>query len=1017
MLSHPWRFELFGGLRAHRNGREITRFRTRKTASLLACLVYFPARTPSRDELAELFWPDAAPNAGRINLRTALASLRRQLEGPDSPVGTVLLADNNNIRLNPCAFTSDVADFARLLQQRVVPVNRDAAVSCCVPALAEAVALYRGELLPGFYEEWIVPERLRTAEACYEALHRLVRAVEQSGDLTRALDYALRAVGLDPWRQEGHEDAIRLYAATDQTVAARRQLRVLEKLLREELHCEPSPSVRALIESLRNPSARPLSDPQKAPERLLPPQTGATLPVPSPPSPPPLPVAMTRFFGREEEIASLQAFVNRETNPPGDGATTGARLITLTGPGGSGKTRLALEVARRSAARFDDLVYFAALAEIDDAALIPDKLLSALGLLRKAETDPLLQVIDALRRRPALVILDNFEQLVDAGSQTIEMLCGLPGLICLVTSRQRLGMEGEQEFPVLPLPTPTHVSSTAAVSAFPSVQLFTDRAQLVRPDFQITARNAAAIGRLCDRLEGLPLALELAASWAAVLSPTQMLEQMEDRFAFLVSRNRGRPPRHKTLHAAIDSSVRLLNPETRPLFARLAIFRGGWTSEAAQHVCVVPETLPHLALLQEHSLVQANEHEAVMRFSMLESLRQFAWAQVTPVERGDLAARHARYFLRLAEEAESALATAEQTQWLDLLDTEHDNMRAALVWAQSESGDTETLFALVCTLSRFWFLRGYFQEGRKRLEEALNCDASRVPARLRARALLESAMLAHYHGDNRVAYAYARQSLSLYESLGDERGVAQAYNRLGNVATIQGDHEAAAGYQQAVLQFWRRLGVTREIASALNNIGNNANARGDYAAARSSFEEGLVLARMSADASVTAILVGNLGLTTLFQGDPAAAQRHFEESLALRRQLGSQQGIAGSKANLAMAAFEMGRLEEAIRLNAEALILQNDGGDTHSLAYSFEACMLFSVSQGDYRRAALLGGAAEAIREKTRSPLNVAYFRSHSERSRDAICLHLKAARMRDAWNEGRALSIEQSVSLALKEP
>jgi predicted ATPase/DNA-binding SARP family transcriptional activator len=1010
MLPSPWRFELFGGLRARQDTREITRFRTRKTASLLAYLAYFPTRTPSRDELAELFWPDAAPNAGRVNLRAALASLRRQLEPPNVPTGTVLLADNATIRLRPAAFTSDVADFERLLRS-------EAASADTLPALVAAVALYRGELLPGYYDEWIFPERMRAAESCYGALCRLAEDLERSGDLERALDYALRGVGLDALREEAHSAVIRLYAATGRPTAALSQYRVLERLLQKEWNMRPSQALRAMIAGLREPSERasiPFSTFSKAPSKAVPPS--AEKPSALAPQTSSLPLPLTRFFGREDEIAALLSLLSRTEDPWPDAPRGGARLITLTGPGGSGKTRLALEVARRWEDTFEHAVYFAALAELSDITLLPDKLLTTLGLTRIGEADPLARVIAALRRHPALLVLDNFEQLVASGVEVIGALCSVPGLTCLITSRQRLGIEGEREFPVPPLPTPVPPRTAADLAAFPSVQLFTDRAQLVRPDFQITARNAAAVGKLCYQLEGLPLALELAASWATVLTPAQMLAQMEDRFAFLVGRNTGRPLRHQTLHNAIESSYRLLNPELQRLFARLAIFRGGWTWEAAQQICAAPDTLRNLALLQEHSLVLTSESGNTMRFSMLETLREFAWTQLTPVEQAEIAALYARYFLRLAEEAAAALDTADQAIWLERLEAEHANLRAALAWYGSEAGDVEMLYSLACALARFWFLHGYFQEGRKRLEEALACDAPTLPPQLRARALLESGTLAHFQGDNGVAMDCVRQSLDLYEAAGDERGVARSYRCLGNIATVQGDYAAAAVYQEAVLEFWRRRGGARDIAAALNNIGNTANAGGDYAAARAAFEEGLVLARTVQDASLTAVLVGNLGLTALFQGDLTAAQVCFEESFVLRRQIGNRQGIAGSKANLAMVAFEQGELEEAIRLNAEALDIQKDLGDRNGIAYSLEAWMRFASATGDARKAAQCGGAAEALRAEIASPLTMAYFCAHRERSLELLRTRLDAATLHEAWKQGRAMTLEQAVALTAKE-
>ncbi len=1010
MISPIWRFELFGGLRLRQESREITRFRTRKTASLIAYLAYFPGRTPSRDDLVELFWPEAEPNVGRVNLRTALASLRRQLEPPDVPGGSVLITDNNSIRLHPDSFTSDVADFHRLMAA-------GAAHSHSTRSLAEAVALYRGDLLPGHYDDWIVPERLRLTEACYTALRRLIAANEQSGDLDTALDYALRAVGVDPLREEGYGDLIRLYLARGRPAAALRQYQDLERLLCRELNMAPSATLRALADMARQMSPQthvPSLPRREALSPTLPTPAGNPhVPLGSAPIPACLPTARTRFFGREEELVYLMRLLGHSDSPIPQTPSAAFPLVTLTGPGGSGKTRLALEVARRYADTLDIAVYFVALADLQDVALLPDKILMALGLPRTTPSEPLAQIGAALRQRPSLLVLDNFEQLADAGIPIVHALCELPGLSCLVTSRQRLGIESEQEFPVRPLPTPAQPQSPADLTAFPSVQLFTDRAQKVRPDFQITAHNAVAIGKLCDRLEGLPLALELAATWAAVLTPTQMLEQMEDRFAFLVSRSKGRPPRHQTLHAAIESSYLLLTPELQRLFARLSIFRGGWTWEAAQNICSTPNALQHLALLRDHSLLLATESGTTMRFSMLETLREFAGSRLPPTEQAAQSERHASYFLAFAEEAEQGLFGAEQALWLERLEAEHDNLRAALAWSRTEGGDGRIRLALPCALTKFWSLRGGFQEGRKHIEEALAGSTQDIPISLHARTLLEGGLLAEPDGDLDTAHAYTLQALRLYESIGEEYGMARACSRLGAIASVRGDYAASFAYQETVLLFWRSHGTKREIASALNNLGNTANVQGSYVAAQAHLLEALPLARELEDTFMIAVIVGNLGLTALYQGDKETAQRRFEECLSLRRQIGMPLGVAASKANLAMVAFEAGDLDTASRLNAEALVVQVERGERLGIAYSLEACTLFAVAKGDYDRAARLGGAAEAIREAIRSPLTLPYFRSHWERAVIALHTHRNAARLRTAWDEGRMMPLVHAVALA----
>ena len=711
---------------------------------------------------------------------------------------------------------------------------------------------------------------------------------------------------------------------------------------------------------------------------------------------------MTQLLGWLEAIPDTRETVTRPI------------LLTLTGPGGAGKTRLALEIAQRSLEKFEKSVYFVALAELNDASLLPDKLLTAFGLRRGGPEEPLVQALTALHSRPTLLVLDNVEHLLEGVINLLQTLTAVPGLTCLVTSRKRMDIDGEREFPVLPLPTPSYPHPPNVLTQFPSVQLFLDRAQMVRPDFQITPRNAADIGKLCAQLEGLPLALELAASWSAVLTPAQMLEQMQKRFTFLVSRTRGRPERHRTLYTTIESSYRLLPRNLQQLFVRLSVFRGGWTWEAVQEVCAIENALTELAVLREHSLVVTTENDSAMRFGMLETLREFAQMLLTPTEQTDLSRRHAHYFCRLAERAEPYLTTGEQVTWLDRLEMEQDNLRAALAWCRQDPGEEPTLFAIVCSLSKFWSLRSYFKEGRRHLAEALSCSALVVPRRLYARALLESGILAQFHGDIVIAENYMQLSLAQYETLKDERGAAQVYTRLGILASLQGNHKEAIAYHTVVLQFWRTTGTARETASALNNLGNIANIQGDYSAAHRYLKEGIGLALPLEEHYLIATIVGNLGLTQLYQGRLESANRYFAESLTLREHLGNRTGVAGSKANLAMAAFEMGHISEAIGINIEALRIQAEIEERHGIAYSLEAAMLFCVAQQQYVQAARLGGAAEALREQIHAPLTLHYFRAHFGRSIASLRANLSPELLRRAWSEGRGLTFSQAITIVL---
>ncbi|MES2459243.1 MAG: BTAD domain-containing putative transcriptional regulator, partial [Armatimonadota bacterium] len=689
-MTTVWRVCLLGGLRAERDAEVVARFRSQKIGALLAYLALFPRRPHTREELADLLWPDSEPETARTNLRTALSSLRRQLEPPGIPAGTVLVSSGSgDISLNPSLIETDVAQFEEVIKRATRPaLPRDEYLRL----LEEAVSLYGGPLLPGVYETWATTERDRLASAYLDALRRLVAHHEQAGNPEIALGFARRSVTADPLAEDAHADVIRLLQAVGDRAGARRQFDELSRLLEEQFGGEPAPETRALLAA--KPAPRLTTAPSPVPDAKprtttvdepighsgLKTLTGTRQPLSPPAAPLNLPLTLTRFFGREQELAELRA----RLSPQGTSGSGGTRLVTLTGPGGSGKTRLAVETARGLGADFPGGIWFVPLADLREAEHIGGALADALGLPRAQTTSPLQQAIEALAQktsadRPVLLVLDNFEQLVGEGGADVahELLAGVPSLSCLVTSRQRLLIDGEQEFALAPLPAPFETGKTIwtgdtsapeGLLAFPCVQLFVDRARAARPDFQLSSRNADSIANLCSKLEGVPLAIELAAAWSQTLTPSQMRERLDQRFDLLVTRRRDALGRHRSLRAAVEWGWDLLAPEARDFFAQLSVFRGGWTLEAAEAVTGRPDALMLLTLLRDHSFVLTEEEQediGQMRFRMLETLREFADEQVASVaDQSTLDVRHYEYFLQLAEQAEPQLHGPEQALWL-----------------------------------------------------------------------------------------------------------------------------------------------------------------------------------------------------------------------------------------------------------------------------------------------------------------------------------------------------------------
>jgi predicted ATPase len=970
-MTEPWRIEMLGWLRAVQGERVVSRFRTQKTGALLAYLAYHLDRSHPRETLIELLWPEMAPPAGRNNLSKALTSLRHQLEPPGVPTGAVLVTDSASVRLNPTAVTTDVAAFEAAL--RVAP--RAPEEIGRTPRLEEAATLYRGELLPGHNEDWILHERLRLAEAFSGALAELTALWEQADDLQQALQWARRAVGADPLREEAHHDLIRLLIAARQPEAALRQYQELERLLEGGLGMRPSPETRALIGDLaRHPAGARCEHPEVARESRgragedLAPARQAAPPSPSPPVGPAtgnLPLQFTRFFGREEEIARLQTSLS---DPE-------IRLVTLTGPGGSGKTRLALQTAQCLRDTSPVPAWFVPLVDLKGAGLIADKMLDALRLPRSPNSEPLEQVIAFLARQPSLLVLDNFEHLVQDGAPVVRTLLERVGtLTCLVTSRQCLNLAGEREFPVAPLgvpgvqdtvaPTPEHLLQ------FSSVELFVDRAQAVRADFQVTEANAASIAALCRQLEGLPLAIELAASRARMLSVKQMLDRFERRFELLVGRKRLADPRHQSLQATLDWSYALLPPEVQRFFVQLAVFRGGWTLEAAEAVCeALPgngpgnhevvrarprlrtgRTLEYLEQLRECSLVIVGERDQEVRYRLQETLRDYGAEQLDPGERAALEQRHAAYFLGMAEQAEAGLWSAERTRWLEYLDDEYDNLRWVLAWSQMEPVSAADMrmraavgLRLAGALSWFWFFRSSLREGRQWLDRALGGmdapAAGTAPplAAARAKALNGAGALALHAADYGAARSLCAASLALWEQEDDPRGAAWSLCHLGWIAIYEGDYHAASGLATRSLEICRQLGDRWGFAPALLCLGSAVRELGELEQARLLLEESRQIAGELGDNYDLAWSLCNLGLLAQIRGDLGIAETFLAESLEVFRKLGhlwSAGQLLGALGKLALQQNDAGA---ARRFFKEALeihrVLGNQQGLDAALQY------------------------------------------------------------------------------------
>ena len=757
-----------------------------------------------------------------------------------------------------------------------------------------------------------------------------------------------------------------------------------------------SPTTRALVEhdlpvgvTLRDLGAHRLKDLQQ-PERLtqlvLP-----DLPADFPPlktleaRPHNLTIQPTPLLGRQQEVATLVALLEREEG----------RLVTLTGPGGVGKTRLAIQVAAELIEPFPDGVWFVRLSRLVDPSLVVPTIAQTLGL-KEQGSQPIAETLRAhLAEKRLLLVLDNFEQVVGAAPGVGDLLAACPGLRVLVTSRVPLRLRGEKGYALSPLPLagPADAQVPERLGQYAAVALFLERARDARSDFAVTAANAPAIAEICARLDGLPLAIELAASRVKVLPPKALLSRLSQRLQVLTGGARDAEARQQTMRATLAWSDDLLPPEVQRLFQRLAVFVDGCTLEAAEAVCLAPEgaaplgldLLEGLSALVDHSLVQPREKGGEPRFGMLHVIREYALERLEDsLEAEALRRAHASHFLALAEEAEPLLMGSEQHAWLERLEREHDNLRAALGWAR-ECGEVETGLRLVAALAWFWIVRGYLREGRTWVEGLLALEsgaagedeggAQAVSARVRALALNTGGRLALWQGEYAVAERWLKEAEALGRAAGDLRIAVGALHNLGIIASLQGDQERAAASYEETLALRRQVGNWWGVANALLNLANAA----------------------------------------YHQGNLERAAACAEESMALFRQEGDQRGLAICRLILGTVARRRGEVTEAEALQRGGLALFRDLGDRHYCAQGLEALASTAGVTGQGERAAQLLGAAAALRETIgapQPPLEQAEVEQAVAEARAALGEAVWAA----AFAAGRALSLEQAIAEALDE-
>jgi predicted ATPase/DNA-binding SARP family transcriptional activator len=997
-----------------------------------AVLIYLAANPGmhSRSELVGLLWPDQPDSRARRNHRYALWDLRRRL----SP--ELLVGERLQIGLNPgitCHVDAVIfGDYIARARKAIRQGNeRDAILS-----LRSAVDIYRGDFLSGFdlpgvlqFQEWALRQRARLQQEMLQACSDLASYHMRRREYQQAILYTRRQLELEPWWEEGHRRLMRLLALSGQRSAALAQYEVCQRVLAENLGVEPATETKTLRDQIRVSLSSPSNN---------------------------LPLQPTPFLGRKEE---LEALAERLTDPT-------CRLLTILGPGGVGKTRLAIQAASEAEALFLNGVHFVPLSSVTSAESMLPAIARALGLHFHRMRSPWSQIIDYCREKEMLLLLDGFEHLLgpnpgkgktkekSAVDLVVEILQQAPRVKVLVTSRQRLNLRWEWVFDLKGLPYPTSEAGDpeAALqnSQWSSIRLFLQSAR--RTCWRFDPRNEAEwVVRICQVVEGMPLGIELAAAWVGTRSCASIARGIKENLDFLSCSMKDVPLRQRSLRATFDYSWNLLSATEQRVLQRLSVFQGGFDREAALRVTGASQSL--LSSLVNKSMLQRQESG---RYRMHEVIRRYAEEKLRSAnEEKEVRQRHMRYFVVMAERAKQALNKRDQDAQMDQLEREYGNLRRALEWALNGEESAGVGLRLASALWRFWEVRGYLTEGSSWLQKAIDrAGASPASLHARAHAFLGLGRLQWCQGKYELSRKSFEESEALFQGLEDKRGVSRSLSNLGLVAWRQSEYEKALSFYErslalgreagdkpgvavtlanmALLAWFRgefqkaerlyseslslfhELGDKQNIALSLNNLGALVQEMGDYERSRDLLTESLALFRKLGAKQGIAWALGNLANTAWNTGDYRKAQELWEESLALAQELGDRYAAAVSLINLCKAASERREVDLAEELCKRGLALHKKMGNKRDIPECLENLAIVAHQQGREERAARLFGAAEALR-KAFDVLMPSGSARRYERYVNAVRAGLDERVFDQVWREGRMTPLDQAVAYALE--
>jgi non-specific serine/threonine protein kinase len=1003
---------------------------TRKTESLLAYLVLHPD-SHSREKLATLFWGDSSDTAARGSLRKSLNFLRSHLGDK------IILADRETVQLNPDQLVyCDAVEFERQASSFLSAQN---------PHIHEMdFELYQNELLTDFYEDWILDEREQYHQLYIKVLLRAIEVLRAQSEYNTAIQYANKLLIHESTNEQAYQHLIFCHIAIGDRYGALQQYEACRKVLQTELGVEPAQETRTLHEWITQSS-----DIRSLAARVT------NLPIP-----------ISSFVGRQRELAEIKRLLSA------------ARLITLTGVGGSGKTRLAIRVATELLDSFHDGVWWVDFSSLSNPALVPQAVAKSLGVRESRQQTLTESIAGFLRKKELLLVLDNCEHLVEACAQLVHrLLTQCPLFKVLTTSRQALQVDGEMVYsvPTFPIPQIDKLSIADLLLEYESVKLFVARARAIQDNFVLDDHTALLVARVCARLDGIPLAIELAAARVKTISVEQILANLDDAFQLLTGGRRAVLPRQQTLRAMIDWSYDLLSEQEKILFRRLAVFVGGWSLEAAQAVCSgdgieTKQVFDCLAQLAHKSLLVTEYDHGGIRFYMLETIRQYAKEKLSEsLEMETMSNRHLDFFVIFAESIKLKLKTTERITHKKRLEIEHDNLRGALRWSLGGASPARVEMGarIACALEPFWKYQGYYREGRNWLDQSLRLlDASEFSSTplyakvlyaaghlatfqedfARARPLLEKSvsllksiepvdirslaaaltMLAMSTPENLdLAYGWSEEAVRLCLTLGPEGtpDLARSLFWAGNFAYQKGDYSRAQSYAEESGALWQKTDYTREAAAPLSTLGHIALRRKDYASARTYYKESLRLWQAAEDGWAIATLISWLGDLERIVGNYEEAKRRYQDSLKMWREMGLEQQVGLDLRDLGLVEIRQGNYDHALELLKESLSLLkrfsvNPGKDT-SIALNLAGLSEIARQRNQPGPASRLLGVAEAMAGDQSGRLRFDIFGftlgfgSMDEFERFIATGHQQLDKA--AWLEGKVMSVDQAIQHVLE--